>query len=179
MIADKIIEILETELNTKTKVNLVPMDEAYPTSGTEFVRITGSTNSINFAEQTLNVVVGITVTTSVRLGKQSIKTRRNPYLELVNVAEIIYLHILTSDSVLSALRTQFPAPVSFNGRFTSSFLNLQAIAVYPEFYSSKQNADREISGFKLEQEFFSPTMNIPLSCSQLPNYLQQLVFPVE
>lgn len=176
MFAATIIKEVENSLDTVIDAHVVPVDSAYPTSGTRFIRLCGDSESVSLQEGTLRLMIDLSVTVSVRVGKYPQRKGMVPYFEIITLAESVFVHLLTDQTILSTLIAAFPPPISLTDRFTCDRIDLTPTKVGPEFYSSTTNADRDYVGLKIVQRIQSPIITVPLDCFSVPESIENTLF---
>jgi hypothetical protein len=193
MITDIIVSAVEDSLDEITGVDahIVPLLRAFPSSGKQFVQVVGTNNSFKRHEHSLKVRVNIQITCSFRTRNYPVETKYKPYLDLVDLAERCYFHIITRNSLTAAIRSLLPN-FSFSGPWTSPNLITTPIQLPPSYYESPDQAryastttrggdsrrtERE-AGLSLQQVYSSPLISIPFqalnSCLALPAPLDEI-----
>ena len=122
MITDFVITEVEKSLDTKFNAHIVPEDSAYPTSGSTFIRVSGDFTDIKMTEGNVIFQIAFSVSCSIRTRDFLKQNKHKPYLTLINLQELCFLH-LTSDQSLVAKIPTVADGVSVTGRFTSTSIN--------------------------------------------------------
>lgn len=170
MITDLVIKEVEKSLDKKFKVHIVPEDEAYPTSGSTFIRVSGEFTDIKMTEGNVLFQVSFSVSCSIRTRDFLKQNKHKPYLSLINLQESCFLHI-TSDASLNSKLINISKGVSVTGRFTSNSINTRVQKVGPNFYGSKDMSSTREAGYVLTQRYLSPKIFVPLTCLSYPDDL--------
>ena len=167
MISDKVIQFVEDALDEAFEAHIVPEEEAYPTSGSTFIRVTGADTDIAWTEESVIFVVSFSVLCSIRTRDFLTQNKETPYKALIDLQEQTFMHILTNVALRNQLQT-LATGLSVVGRFTSNSLSTRIQKVDPSFYGSKDfSSDRE-AGYLLQQTYQSPELHIPIYCQTLP-----------
>jgi hypothetical protein len=167
MISEKVIQFVEDALDEAFEAHIVPEEEAYPTSGSTFIRVTGSDTDISWTEESVIFVVDFTVLCSIRTRDFVKQNKYKPYKTLIDLQEQTFTHILTNITLRNQLYT-LATGISVVGRFTSNRITTRVQKVDPSFYGSKDfSSDRE-AGYLLQQTYSSPELHIPIYCQTLP-----------
>lgn len=172
MITDKLIQAVETELDTKWDSHIVPEGEAYPTSGQFFMKVTGEATEIDFTEAMFKFKVVFQVTCSVRTRHYPVHAKRVPYLALIDLQEKAFLHLISSNDLLVAIK-DIPGVSSTTGRITSTLLRTLPTVVGPSYFNSTDydSSTRE-AGYTLTQSYSSPEIHMGLECLTLDPALE-------
>ena len=182
MITDKIILSVESALNTvlPDEVFVVPEETAYPTSGDNFVRVTGEFTAYDYNDQSIEGHVYITVTCSIRVRDYPLQERDRPYLQLIHRAEQVYFFLITNKTLYEDILAIAPG-ISYSDRFKSDKLNTRPIIANPDYFGSTDLPARSSfiqaeqsarpAGYYLDQTYRSPRLLIPWKC------LTTLAFP--
>ena len=167
MITAETLNLVETTLDAKVEAHVVPETEAYPTSGSTFIRVSGDYTDIQFREQSVQFTVGFTVSCSIRTRDFLTQNKRIPYVTLLNLQERCFF-IITQDLTLVSGLSAIAERISVSGRFTSSVLNTKVQNVYPDFFGSTDLSSTREAGYMLSQSYVSPKIIIPMECLAFP-----------
>ncbi len=170
MITDKVIQAIEASLDAKFTAHVVPEGEAYPTSGSTFIRVTGDYTDINMTEGNAIFTVLFSVMCSIRTRDFTKQTKRTPYYTLLDLQERVFLH-LTSDLTLTNSLYAIADSIGVVGRFTSTKINTRVQALDPSFYGSTDYSSHRETGYLLSQSYFAPQLHIPVNCLTYPEPL--------
>jgi hypothetical protein len=171
MITDLVIKEVEKSLAKKfSKVNVVPEDEAYPTSGSSFIRVSGEFTDIKMTEGAVIFQVSFSVSCSIRTRDFLKQNKHKPYYSLITLQESCFFHI-TSDTSLTSKLIDIATGISITGRFTSNSINTRVQKVGPNFYGSKDMSSTREAGYVLTQRYLSPKIFVPLTCLTYPSDL--------
>lgn len=169
MIADTLILLAEKSLDnllSEIGVDISPRDLAYPTSDKKFIRLAGTNDTVEVKDQSISFRVGLSITTSARIGSNSLQNEYVPYLEIIDIQERAVIHLVTNQLLITNLRSVLPSTIFIRGRFETSFIDLTPAPTLDNFYSSHGNGERSVKGLKLTQTILSPTIEVPFRCMQ-------------
>lgn len=170
MITDLVLDVIETSLDGIVTAHIVPETQAYPTSGSTFIRVTGDYTDIQFREDSVQFMVNFSVYCSIRTRDYLKQNKYLPYKTLINLQERCFLHIIQDISVITNLAA-IAERVSISGRFASTNLNTRVEAVFPDFFGSDDISSPREAGYMLSQSYTSPRIIVPFQCLVLPSPL--------
>jgi hypothetical protein len=174
MYGDVVVKAIQENLKTKLSFShILAFEEVFPTSGVNFVRVSGARTTLMREDNTLKVAIGVTIAPSVRM-RQVNHENPKPYLDLIHFAEKVFTHVMTDATIISAIKAELPDRASMIGHFTSAHIPLKPRKLFPEDYSSTENAERRPVGIELQTDFTAPLIQIPVSCGVLPDGLETL-----
>lgn len=167
MITDLVIKEIETTLDEKFEAHVVPEDEAYPTSGSTFIRVSGDFTDIKMTEGNAVFQVAFSVSCSIRTRDFLKQNKYKPYFTLVDLQEQCFIHLTSSPELVGSIRT-IASRVSVTGRFTSTSINTRVQTVGPNYYGSTDMSSRREAGYVLSQRYVSPKIHVPIACMTYP-----------
>ena len=168
MITDVVLRAIEERLDTIVEANVVPEGEAYPTSGSKFYRVTGDHTDFVFKESSIVATVSFSVICSIRTRDYLKQKKDIPYVELLNMQESCFFHLITYGELENKLRETFSI-ISVNGRIQSEMMNTRVQNVFPIFFNSKDKSSDREAGYLISQSFHAPSITIPYTCLTLPS----------
>jgi hypothetical protein len=167
MITYPVLSLVETQLDNAVQAHIVPEAQAYPTSGSTFIRVSGEHTSIQFTEDTVEFIITFSISCSIRTRDFLIQNKRKPYETLLNLQEQCFFLITQDQTLISQLYT-IASQVSVIGRYESSMLNTRVQTVYPDFFNSDDYSSRREAGYVLMQAYKTPKIIIPFRCLAFP-----------
>lgn len=167
MITYEVIKIIETSLDTILDAHIVPETEAYPTSGSTFIRVSGENTDFQFMEDSIKAVITFNVSCSIRTRDYLTQNKYKPYEILLDLQEKCFFHIIQDVSLISSLYS-LAERMSVSGRFTSTNLRTSVQEVFPDFFGSEDLTSRREAGYMLSQTYSTPLITIPFACLSLP-----------
>ena len=170
MITDLVIREVESTLDEKFEAHVVPEDEAYPTSGSTFIRVSGDFTDIKMKEGNALFQVSFVVACSIRTRDFLKQNKYAPYFALLDLQERCFIHLTSSPELIGKL-TAIATGVSVTGRFTSTSINTRVQTVGPNYYGSTDMSSRREAGYVLSQRYLSPMIHIPVACLSYPSDL--------
>lgn len=170
MITDLVIKEVESALDEKFDAHVVPEDEAYPTSGSTFIRVSGDFTDIKMNEGHAVFQVSFSVSCSIRTRDFLKQNKHKPYLTLIDLQEQCFIHLTSNAALIGSIRA-VATEVSVTGRFTSSSINTRVQSVGPNYYGSTDMSSRREAGYVLSQRYVSPMIHVPFNCLSYPDKL--------
>jgi len=166
--ADSILAV-EKVLDKTFDAEVLPEHKAFPTSGSTFIRITGHRTEIQRNEQDVGFFIQLAIHTSIRTRTFNIKTRRTPYLELLNLSEKIYIKLLEDRSVRDYLLGLHPRLSFLTEYIAPHFLDTEPQGISPSFFGSDDYSSERKAGYAMTQYLDMPKMSLPIDCFELPD----------
>ena len=170
MITGPVLEVVENSLDEVVTAHIVPETEAYPTSGSTFIRVTGDYTDIQFREGSVQFVISFSVYCSIRTRDYLKQNKRLPYRTLLDLQEQCFFQITQDPTVITGLGA-IADQLSISGRYTSTNLNTRVEKVYPDFFGSDDLSSPREAGYMLSQAYTSPRIIIPFQCITFPEPL--------
>lgn len=167
MVTYEVIKLIEQSLDTVVEAHIVPETEAYPTSGSTFIRVSGENTDFQFMQDSIKVVITFTVSCSIRTRDYLTQNKYKPYEILLGLQEQCFFHIIQDTNLIASLFT-IAEKMSVSGRFTSTNLNTRVQEVFPDFFGSEDLTSRREAGYMLSQSYTTPLLTIPFACLSLP-----------
>jgi hypothetical protein len=179
MITTALLRLVEGRINEKFESFLIPFDKAYPTSGRTFIRLSGSSLSLNLEGDVLKAELQIIATCSTRIRNTTVQKQDEPFCHIANIAESLYYWLLTDINIKGKIGAAIPGNAGIDGRFEVNYLDLRAVPVYADFYDAREVHERLPAGMKIDITMLMPRIWIPIQCGQFPEAFQNMIDDVE